>query len=38
MTLNYGDYGIFLLLCTAGFISSTVVRKAPEAYPKGPST
>ena len=29
MTLNYGNYGIFLILDNAGFISSTVFCGVP---------
>ena len=28
-TLNYGNYGLFLILGNAGFVSSTVVRDPP---------
>ena len=27
-TLNYGNYGIFLIMGNAGFISSTALRRA----------
>ena len=34
MTLNYGNYGIFLIVGNAGFLSSTVV-KGPKESPWG---
>ena len=35
MTLDYGNYGVFLIIGNAGFISSTVCQKDFAPAPSG---